>query len=140
VERSPTSEGRVEFGPLREGLLDEDLAGTFRSSTYAEVTRDEPTTLYRVHGDRARELGAFWSETPPAGPYQAQYDLALHPSFGNDATRWVEIEVPPGTRYYKGAVGDQGGLLGGGDQVFFHDVIVQEDWIVRRGTFPQETP
>lgn len=139
-EGPPDSERIADYGPMAEGPLREDVADTFRTGTYAEVRTTEPTSLYRVYGGSARELGAYWSRAAPAGPYQAQFDLALHPSFGNEATRWVKIEVPAGTAFYEGSVGEQGGLLGGTDQAFFNDVLVQEEWIVQRGTFPEETP
>ena len=48
---------------------------------------------------------------------------------GNNATNVVEIDVPIGTTFYEGVAAPQGGLVGGGNQVFF-DTKVDPSWKV----------
>lgn len=88
------------------------------SGSYTASTLSEATTLYRVHGGSAKPLGGFWTRTPPAGPLQSRIDLALRPEWGNTATQGTRIRVPAGTTIYEGAAAAQGGLVGGGSQVF----------------------
>ncbi|MGO6697898.1 hemagglutinin repeat-containing protein [Rhizobium ruizarguesonis] len=119
-----------EYGPLSAGPLPEKIASTFRSSTYTEVEAIEPVILYRVYGGNAGQLGAYWTATPPAGPVQAIIDSALYPQWGNTATNVVKIQVPVGTKFFEGIAAPQGGLVGGGNQVFFKDVKIDPKWII----------
>jgi hypothetical protein len=121
------------FGPLNPGPLADDVAVTFRSTTYDSVTAGEPTTLYRVFSDPTRRLGPFWTRTPPSGPVQSIVDSALAPSWGNQATSWVQIRVPAGTTFYEGTAAAQGSLVGGGSQVFLP--TVDDAWIIASGGF-----
>ncbi|MFG6198210.1 hypothetical protein [Nonomuraea sp. JJY05] len=127
----------TRYGPLNPGPLADkpDLMTTFRSSSYWTVTTTKPVTLYRVYGGTSKELGAYWTTVKPSGPVQSILDSALFTKWGNTATKWVEIRVPPGITYYEGIAAEQGGLAGGGSQV----VITQKvdpSWIVNRGEFP----
>jgi len=117
------------YGPLNEGPLPEKIASTFRSGTYDEVITTEPTKLYRVYGGSAGEMGAYWTRTKPSGPVQSISDSALLPQWGNNATNVVEVDVPIGTKFYEGVAAPQGGLVGGGNQVFF-DTKVDPSWKV----------
>jgi filamentous hemagglutinin len=120
----------VQYGPLNRGPLPQAIANTFRGGSYAEVLTETPTILYRVYGGTAKELGGYWSRTPPAGPVQSIIDSALNPQWGNTAVNVVKIEVPVGTKFYEGAAAAQGGLVGGGSQVLFpKDVKIDSSWI-----------
>jgi filamentous hemagglutinin len=110
------------------GPLDPKVANSFRSSSYREHTLREPVELYRVYSDPSKMLGRFWSRTSPSGPLQSILDHALHPEFGNLATKTVKIRVPAEVTVYEGIVAPQEGLLGGGNQIFLKSV--NEKWIV----------
>ena len=116
------------LGPaLRSHLVD----------NFGTATRSVPMTgggtLYRVYSDPARQLGPYWTRTRPAGPTQSIIDSALDPAWGNRATSWVEVNVPAGTTFYEGAAAAQGGLVGGGNQVFLP--WVDDAWVVGSGGF-----
>ncbi|NUW36993.1 hypothetical protein HTZ77_37165 [Nonomuraea sp. SMC257] len=131
-----TGPSEIRHGPLNPGpLADRDAIATFRSNTYSTVTTTSPTTLYRVYGGTAGELGAYWTRVKPTGPVQAILDSALFAKWGNTATKWVEIRVPPGVTFYEGVAAEQGGLTGGGSQVVITQ-HVDPDWITDRGEFP----
>jgi hypothetical protein len=49
-------------------------------------------------------------------------DSALNPEWGNTAENVSIIKVPPGTTIYQGFAAPQGGLLGGGVQVYIPKV------------------
>ena len=118
------------YGPLNPGPLAQDIANTFRSGTYSEVVAQQPTTLYRVYGGTANQMGGYWTLTPSAGPVQSIIDSALLPQWGNTATNMVKIEIPAGTTYFTGAAAPQGGLVGGGSQVVFSPGFrVDPSWI-----------
>ena len=120
----------TQYGPLKEGPLPLSIVNTFRSGTYAEVVTQEPTTLYRVYGGGAEELGGYWTRTPPAGPVQSIIDSALNPKWGNTATKVVEMKVPTGTKLFEGVAAAQGGLVGGGNQVLLpKDFKIDPSWI-----------
>ena len=141
------------FGPINEGDLHRipackdcsySVGDTFRSSSYSQSVSSEPMKLYRVYGDEAKELSAYWSRVKPEGPLQATLDAALDPSFKNSAKNWVEITVPKGTVFYEGAASSVlirqneialGKLYGGGSQVYFHGVRIDRSWITNRGVF-----
>jgi filamentous hemagglutinin len=94
------------------------------------VVTQQPTILYRVYGGTADEIGGYWTRTPPAGPVQSIVDSALNPIWGNPATNVVKIEVPVGTKFYEGIAAQQGGLVGGGNQVVFpKDFRIDSSWI-----------
>lgn len=133
----PASPDGVRHGPSNPGPLADkpDLMSTFRSGSYSVVTTTRPTTLYRVYGGTAGELGTYWTTVKPSGPVQSILDSALFTKWGNTATKWVEIRVPPGVTYYEGIAAEQGGLAGGGTQVVIPQ-RVDPNWIVDRGEFP----
>jgi len=119
-----------QYNPLNQGPLPASIADTFRSATYAEVVTQKPTTLYRVYGGSAKELGAYWTATKPTGPVQSIIDSALNPQWGNTAVNVVKIEVPAGTKYFEGVAAPQGGLVGGGSQVLFpKDFKIDPSWV-----------
>ena len=121
ASRGASTNGTVvaTYGPMNPGPLSPDVTNTFRSGTYTEMVTQQPTTLYRVYGGTANQMGGYWTLTPPAGPVQSIIDSALLPQWGNPATNVVTIEIPTGTTYYTGAAAPQGGLVGGGNQVMF---------------------
>lgn len=107
------------WNPLNgPGPSGEDLASTFRSSTYTETTLGSDTTMYRAIGPTGNPAGSWWTTTEPAGPVQTIIDSALNPAWGNTATTVVTANVPAGTTVYSGYAAAQGGLVGGGIQVY----------------------
>jgi hypothetical protein len=118
------------WNPLNgPGPLGNKVAATFRGASYTESVTSEATTLYRVHGGKASELGPYWTRTAPAGPLQSQIDSALLPEWGNTAQNVSRIQVPSGTRIFEGFAAPQGGLVGGGNQVFIPHV--DPSWIIK---------
>jgi filamentous hemagglutinin len=93
------------------------------------------TTLYRVYGGEAQQLGQFWTTTLPASAEDATQGLALNPAWGNTAGQWVSIEVPSGTTLYQGTAAAQAGLPGGASQVFINGPI-NPAWITGGGLLP----
>jgi RHS repeat-associated protein len=133
----------TRFGPMNPGPLPDDLANTFRSSSYSENVYDTDVTLFRVINTATggNPTGAFWSDTRPTGPRQAQLDAALNPSWPNaDSNMVITARMPAGTKIYEGAAAEQelatynnqpvpggGKLLGGGSQVVVQGV--DPSWI-----------
>lgn len=137
--------------------LPESVVKSFRSSKFAKVVTTKTTKLYRVvNGDfdvtKAAEsggllnLGSYWSRTPPLGPVQATLDAAIDQSFGNNALKVIEIEVPANFEFFEGIAGEInslsleatnaiGNLLGGGTQVYIPDFKVPSSWIKKVGEF-----
>jgi hypothetical protein len=126
VRRAPRG---IRYGPLNPGPLADDIAVTFRSSSYTARTLEEPMTLYRVIGDAGRADGSFWTATRPQGPLQAVVDLAIDQTWGNPATTVIKARIPAGTTIYEGAAAAQRGLVGGGSQVYIPRV--NPEWIVQ---------
>jgi len=127
---SAARSGVTHWNPLNgPGPLGEKVASTFRSASYTESVTSEATTLYRVYGGKAGELGAYWTRTPPAGPLQSRIDNALLPQWGNTAQNVTKIQVPPGVTIFEGFAAPQGGLVGGGSQVFLPRV--DPLWIIK---------
>jgi hypothetical protein len=120
---------RVNYGPMNPGPLDAKIVSTFRSGTYSQIVTSEETILYRAYGGTAGELGQFWTTVKPTGPLQAQIDFALNPKWGNAADRVVEVRVPAGQVIYQGVAAAQGGLTGGGIQVFVKKI--DPSWVVK---------
>ena len=118
----------VRFGPHIKGPLPEEIVSTFRGGGYTQTTLQSALSLYRVYGGKAGEIGPWWSRTAPQGPLQAQMDFALNPQWGNTAQKAIQIRVPPGTVVYEGFAAPQGGLLGGGSQIYIPKV--DPAWVV----------
>ncbi len=108
----------ANFGPLRRGPLAEEIAATFRSSTYTARMLDEPLTVYRVIGEGGRAEGRFWTTMKPQGPLQSVIDLAIDQNWRNPATEVVRARLPAGTVVYEGATAGQRGLVGGATQIY----------------------
>jgi hypothetical protein len=117
----------IRHGPMNPGPLADDIANTFRSSSYTARTLDQPTTLYRVIGDSGNPAGSYWTATRPQGPLQSVIDLGLDQNWGNTATTVIRAQVPAGTRIYEGAAAAQRGLVGGGNQIYIPQV--NPSWI-----------
>lgn len=118
----------VRFGPVNPGPLPDVVANTFRSGSYTQSTLSEATTFYRAYGGTAPKVGSFWTRTEPSGPLQATIDLALNPAWGNTATEVAAIQVPTGTTIFEGAAAAQGGLVGGGSQIYLQ--TVPASWVI----------
>ncbi|MCO1604048.1 RHS repeat-associated core domain-containing protein [Desulfosporosinus nitroreducens] len=119
----------VTYGPMVKGPLPDAIANTFRSGTYTQVVTQGETTLYRVYGGKAGELSSYWTTTKPQGPLQSTIDSALDQGWGNTAENVATIKVPEGTTIYQGAAAQQGGLVGGGSQVYIEKV--DSSWLVK---------
>jgi len=120
----------IHWNPLNgPGPLGERVAATFRGASYTEAVTLETTTLYRVYGGKAGELGPYWTRTPSRGPLQSQIDSALLPEWGNTALSTTRIEVPSGTIIFEGFAAPQGRLVGGGNQVVIQHV--DPSWILK---------
>ncbi|KIT17878.1 putative deoxyribonuclease RhsC [Jannaschia aquimarina] len=126
----------LRYGPLNPGPLSDNIASTFRSASYSAVTTSGPTTLYRVYGGKAGQIGGFWTRTRPSGPLQSQLDSALVAAWGNTGSKVAIATVPRGTVIYEGAAASQalkignakiGELIGGGSQVYI--LRVNPKWI-----------
>ncbi len=126
-----TEIGRNTFNPLRKGPLPANIVQTFRSGTYRQVVSDGNTILYRVYGGNAGKFGPFWTKTPPSGPLQSMIDYALNPKWGNKATNIVKIKIPKGIVYYEGYAGPESGIVGGGKQVYFLNIRIKSNWIIK---------
>jgi filamentous hemagglutinin len=55
-------------------------------------------------------------------------DSALNPAWGNTAENVSTVIVPKGTTIFEGAAAPEGGLLGGGNQVYIPKV--NPNWLV----------
>jgi hypothetical protein len=108
----------ARFGPMRRGPLAEEIAATFRSSTYTARMLEEPLTVYRVIGEGGRAEGRFWTTVEPRGPLQSVIDLAIDQNWRNPATEVIRARIPAGTVIYEGATSAQRGLVGGTAQVY----------------------
>jgi len=134
VEEGLIAEGAITWNPINgPGPLGEQVASTFRSSTYTQEVLQQDMTLYRAYGGRASALGKYWTDTPPSGPLQSQLDLALNPAWGNTAESVTTIRVPAGTEVFVGYAAPQelaGGssLLGGGRQIYTPNI--NPEWVV----------
>jgi len=121
--------GNIAWNPVNgPGPLGADVAATFRGGSYTQTVLTDDTTYYRVYGGNAGPLGSYWTQTPPAGPLQSTIDSALNPAWGNTAGNVSTIVVPKGTTVYQGFAAPQGGLLGGGSQVYIPKV--NPTWLV----------
>jgi RHS repeat-associated protein len=112
----------LRYSPLNSGPLSQDVVATFRGGSYTARTLIETTTFYRVVGTNGNLTGPYWTSIKPAGPVQAIIDFALMPQWGNTAVRIIQAEVPAGTVVYEGFAAAQGGLVGGGVQVYIPKV------------------
>ena len=122
------------FSPINPGPLTDDIANSFRSSTYTEKILTEDTVFYRVYGGDAQMVGNYMSRTPQNGGIQSQFDLGLNPTWGNTAESIVEVTVPKGTIIYEGSAATQGinggagNLLGGGNQIYIPEARMNAPW------------
>jgi hypothetical protein len=91
-------------------------AGEIRS-----VTAASDTTMYRVWGGGARQVGSWLSPVPPTSAASATESLALPAA--NTAQFYSKVLVPTGTRYQIGTAAAANGLGGGGVQVQLIDQI-----------------
>jgi len=114
---------------MNKGPLPDKVANTFRSGTYSEVVTQRETILYRSYGGKAGEIGSYWTTTKPQGPLQSVIDNALDQNWGNTATNVSMIKVPRGTTIYQGYAAPQGGLVGGGVQVYIPEV--NPSWLIK---------
>lgn len=115
-------EQSVAYGSLNRGPLAADIADTFRSGSYMARTLSKDTILYRVTSKDGNATGSYWTRTKPQGPVQSIIDSALDRKWGNAATEVHTATVPAGTTIYEGTAAAQGGLVGGGNQIYIPKV------------------
>ena len=121
--------GKVEgeYSLLKPGPLTEDLAETFSSGAYKEITLSTDTTFYRG-GIAGKPLGQFFGYEQPQGILQTRVDKAVLPKWPNGSTSpldsYHEIQIPAGTKVYLGEVGYQTELYSGGTE----QVLVPTPW------------
>lgn len=113
---------------MNPGPLSNDVANSFRSSSYYAYPLSSDTNFYRMYSDPKYKVGSYMTRTPQNGVMQTQLDWALNPDWGNYATNMTQVTVPKGTVIYEGVAGPQiinggaGQLLGGGNQVYIPEV------------------
>jgi RHS repeat-associated protein len=136
VDTSEDGEGEIAWNPISANVgplgNPNDIntpASTFRSGTYTQATLSEDQTLFRVTSDIGNPTGSYWTSTRPQGPLQSVIDSALDQSWGNTATQVITATVPSGTTIYQGFAAAQGGLVGGGNQIYIPNV--NPNWIQR---------
>lgn len=118
----------IRYSPMNPGPLSNDVANSFRSSSYYAYPLSSDTNFYRMYSDPKYKVGSYMTRTPQNGVMQTQLDLALNPDWGNYATNMTQVTVPKGTVIYEGVAGPQiinggaGQLLGGGNQVYIPEV------------------
>ena len=100
----------------------------WRAKTFVDCTGDADVAA-RAGCPYEGQKSSLSPFSPPQGPLQAQMDLALKPQWGNTAQNVVQIRVPAGTTIYEGFAAPQGGLLGGGSQVYIPKV--DPAWVVK---------
>jgi hypothetical protein len=110
-----------EVGPLHyipadptKGDKSPSIASTFRSNTYVGFVTTQDTYVYRVFSNPERTIGGHMSRSLEDGPTQAMLDRGLNPTWGNQATHWAKIKIPPGYNLYEGPVGPIGNWPGTG--------------------------
>ena len=137
ITENSSGTGKILWNPINgPGPLGEDIASTFRSSTYTESILESPTSFYRYYGGASSDIGGFWTATKPSGALQGQLDSAILSEFGNTFNGLVEIKIPQGSTVFEGIAGPQTGnmkpyetLMGGGNQVYIPKV--DPNWIVK---------
>ncbi|MGR5944815.1 hypothetical protein [Enterobacter sp. C4G1] len=121
--------GKVEgeYSMIKLGPLPKELAETFSSGTYKEISLSTDTSFYRS-GVEGRPLGQFFGYEQPQGVLQTRVDKALLPKWPNGSESpldsYHEIQIPAGTKVYVGKVGYQTDLYSGGTE----QVIVPTPW------------
>lgn len=115
---SPTLYG----GAFNPGALSPKIANTFRSGMYYAGSLSQSQAMYRVISPGGNPTGSYWTTTPPSGPVASIINNALLPQWGNNATVTVTAIIPAGTTVYYGSASSQGGLVGGGVQVYIPQV------------------
>ena len=114
--------------PMNPGPLSNDVANSFRSSSYYAYPLSSDTIFYKMYSDPKYKVGSYMTRTPQNSVMQTQLDLALNPDWGNYATNMTQVTVPKGTVIYEGVAGPQiinggaGQLLGGGNRVYIPEV------------------
>ncbi len=119
------------FNPINKGPLPDAVANSFRSATYSQKVLGEDIILYRAYGGKAKEIGQYWTRTKPEGPLQTVIDSALDQNWGNTATEVAKIRIPKGTTIYEGFAEKQGGLVGGGNQVYIYLERIDPAWLIK---------
>lgn len=121
--------GKVEgeYSIIKPGPLPKELAETFSSGTYKEISLSSDTSFYRG-GVEGRPLGQFFGYEQPRGVLQTRVDKALLPKWPNGSESpldsYHEIQIPAVTKVYVGKVGYQTDLYSGGTE----QVIVPTPW------------
>ncbi|MBL5838569.1 hypothetical protein [Enterobacter asburiae] len=121
--------GKVEgeYSMIKPGPLPKELAETFSSGTYKEITLSTDTSFYRG-GVEGRPLGQFFGYEQPQGVLQTRIDKALLPKWPNGGESpldsYHKIQIPAGTKVYVGEVGYQTDIYSGGSE----QVLIPTPW------------
>ena len=121
--------GKVEgeYTMIKPGPLSKELAESFPSGIYKEISLSTDTRFYRG-GVEGRPLGQFFGYEQPQGVLQTRVDKALLPKWPNGSESpldsYYEIQIPAGTKVYVGKVGYQTDLYSGGTE----QVLVPTPW------------
>jgi hypothetical protein len=110
--------------------LDKDVSTKFVGNSYDEIVLAKDTILYRRYHPGANEpVGKWYTRSPNAKGTSAIISNAIPISTGNYADKMVKIRVPKGHTIYDGISARQGGLVGGGNQVYLKDV--NPSWVIQ---------
>lgn len=85
--------------------------------------KNEFLVLHRTYGGRASKFGQYWTVDERCGGIWDRIDLAI-PYFWNTMEDKTTLIVPKGVFIYEGYCQGQGGLVGGGSQVFIPRSVV----------------
>lgn len=98
-------------------------AANFYSGSYNATVLERDTVFYRA-GSADKELGQWFTTTPPSSVAQVRIDTAVKPQWIDPLTGQITgsspidtvfaIKIPAGTTIYQGPVGYQGGIYVGG--------------------------
>lgn len=125
----------IDFGPLN--VVEGEHHKNFLGGHYWVTTpKNEFLVLHRTYGGRASKFGQYWTVDERCGGVWDRIDLAI-PYFWNTMEDKTTLIVPKGVFIYEGYCQGQGGLVGGGSQVFIPRSVVKalQSWqIQKRGT------
>lgn len=97
------------------------IYNSFLNGQVNVVELEEDLPVVRYYGGQAAQVGRYWTTQLFDSAVSATEELALNPSFGNTADRVVTGVIPKGTQILTGYAAAQGGLPGGGVQVFLEN-------------------
>lgn len=88
----------------------------FETAQPVEIPHGTP--LYRVISDPSKAAGGYWTTDPPRTLDAWRQDCAVKPEWNTGALVAVALAPVGGLKAWMGMASNQGGLLGGGSQLF----------------------